>query len=66
MHGYVQAVSRKLSRMLVMNSIYLYVSFLGSIVSYQRESLTLAESHYLKELKAAIQCLGIKPKAINK
>ena len=23
-------------------------------------------SHYLKELKAAIQCLGIKPKAINK
>ena len=23
-------------------------------------------SHYLKELKTAIQCLGIKPKAINK
>ena len=23
-------------------------------------------SHYLEELKIAIQCLGIKPKAINK
>ena len=40
MDGYVQAVSRKLFRMLVMN--YLHVSVLGSIVSYQRKSLTLA------------------------
>ena len=61
MHGYVEAMS------LDANFKFLHVGSKMSLCwCHTKCHLVAMLSHYLTELKTAIQCLGIKPKAINK
>ena len=66
MHDYMQTVNVKLSRSSESRLIEytVFVCRLGKVITQCH--LVAMLSRYLKELKIAVQCLGIKPKTMYK